>query len=87
MVYRGTKYLCYLGIQSYVEGVPPEFLRSKGVSPAAWKDRMSGLSTAQIMSSKSSKRGMLVGSNAMTVAQTASALTNQSGGTIGFTYE
>lgn len=84
MVYKGVKYLCYLNVANAIRNTPDEILRAHGISPAAWKDSWSGVSSAQILSAK---RSMLGGSNAVAVAQTASALTNQSGGNIGFTYE
>ena len=86
MVYKGAKYLCYLNISRYLGGAStiPEQLIAHGISPAAWKDKWSGVSTASIMASKASSLG---GRSAYSVAQTAASLTNQSGGNVGFTYE
>lgn len=86
MVYKGAKYLCYLSISAYLGGptTNQDALRARGISPAAWKDKWSGVSTAQIMSSKASALG---GRSAYSVAQSAASLTNQAGGNIGFTYE
>lgn len=86
MVYKGAKYLCYLSISAYLGGptTNANALRARGISPAAWQDKWSGVSTAQIMSSKASVLG---GRSAYSVAQSAASLTNQAGGNIGFTYE
>lgn len=86
MVYKGAKYLCYLSISAYIGGPTTDsnVLRAHGISPAAWKDKWSGVSATQIMSSKASTLG---GRSAYSVAQSAASLTNQAGGNIGFTYE
>ena len=87
MVYKGAKYLCFLNISTYLgwnANASPETLVSRGISPAAWKDKWSGVSTASIMASKASSLG---GRSAYSVAQSAASLTNQSGGNVGFTYE
>jgi hypothetical protein len=87
MVYKGAKYLCFLNISTYLgwsSQTPPEQLIARGISPAAHKDKWSGVSTASIMASKASSLG---GRSAYSVAQTAASLTNQSGGNVGFTYE
>ncbi|MFQ6704515.1 MAG: hypothetical protein ACLRFP_05545 [Alphaproteobacteria bacterium] len=86
MVYKGAKYLCYLNISRYLGSAAtnPNQLIARGISPAAWKDAWSGVSTASIMASKASSLG---GRSAYSVAQSAASLTNQSGGNVGFTYE
>lgn len=86
MVYNGAKYLCYLSVSDYIGGpnTAPSQLRTRGISPAAWKGKWSGVNTASIMSSKASALG---GWSAYSVAQSAASLTNQAGGDIGFTYE
>lgn len=83
MVYKGAKYLCFLNIGAYIgESYSPDSLRSRGISPAAYRANKAGY--AATMSTKASA---LNNRSAYSVAASAAALPNQSGGNIGFTYE
>lgn len=84
MVYRGAKYLCFLSIGAYLGGETynPSDLRSKGISPAAYRANKAGYAATM-----SAKTGALNNRSAYSVAASAASLSNQSGGNIGFTYE
>lgn len=79
MVYKGAKWISFLSIS---ESLARWSYEQRVQSPAA--RTADKLGYANVMSSKSATIG---GRSAYSVAASAAALPNQSGGNIGFTYE
>lgn len=79
MVYKGCKYIRFVAKMTF-----DSVAYANATGSSLYASQANKLGVSNVMSTK---RAMLSGGSAAYVAQTASALTNQSGGTIGFTYE